>query len=408
MKFLSHVTTEGQIESTATGFKFPDTTVQTTAARRGGGIVAADRGFALGAGFEREASGLIVSKGLTIFSRTQADALTTPPSGWTWRNESKLTAASTNSAKAKRLVMVHDGAQTSDFFYNAHSLASLYREVDAPDAEFIARIHKTDGQAVAGSNITAAVVQPHYESAINLGYVRVVIGSDGTFAADSSCVGTSSQSRVTLPKLSAGELSTGVWVRFSKRGRDVTVAYALDDQATPPTAWTRVTWALATPNVGKIRGADRFWLMLGVYRYNDTAASTPTLEVSYYRERLGPSLAAGRDGWEFGSADGFDGGGDLALVSSFDLGSDAATVDTASLRAALAAAVNRRSLDSATWTFSAVRAAGTPSSGTFSSAGAVTVEGSGRYLSVWARATLATRLDRGSLDPREVCFRYSP
>lgn len=32
MKFLSHVTTEGQIESTATGFKFPDSTTQSTAA----------------------------------------------------------------------------------------------------------------------------------------------------------------------------------------------------------------------------------------------------------------------------------------------------------------------------------------------------------------------------------------
>ena len=51
----------------------------------------------------------------------------------------------------------------------------------------------------------------------------------------------------------------------------------------------------------------------------------------------------------------------------------------------VAAAVNLRAVDDATWEFSAVRPSGAPTSGTYQSAAALTVAGSGRYLGLWAR-----------------------
>ena len=373
----------------------------------GSGTILVNTPISLPTGFEFNQE-LIVNTPTLIFSRTLANAISTPPSGWAVRNSAKLSSADANVSTANRLRLTHVGNATSDFSTSVSTFPSFTRKIYSADADIVTRVHKVDGHAGAGTTVVLTVTRDEADGVVNTGYVRALVGYPATgplaLLFDTNPYGTST--RTIGATYSLADQSTGIWFLIQKRGQFVTFSYSFTDQTSPPTTWTRAPWGDAA-SAGMINSASNVWLFhFGLYRWNTTYGG-PIGEMSYYKEYLGAIPYSSNYSWHYGtSADG-NIGGDIQLVNTFDLGSSSATIDLTQLRTILASSVNNRGIDNGTWTFSVVRGSAAPEVGTYAASSSVTIEGSGRYISIWARCTLANSTDYGSLNPAKVCIRYS-
>lgn len=333
----------------------------------------------------------------TSFVVTRANALTSPPLGFTVLNSGLWASADTHSTTQYRFRMVSAGGNTS-WDSSTVYVPGFYRTVTATDYDVLVRIHRMDAIASddasyvgvgIGAYTSGTPDNKHLTLRAHIGYHKLYgFPSPGELHLN----GMTPQIALTDQ-----EQQDGVWVHLRKRGQSFGLSINKTNSTTPPTTgWVTPTDPHTIYNYNVPSQGGEVTLVFFARSYFTSPA--PVLEVSYLQERIGGDIRnesgpinwIGADGWP-------DTETRLTIVDNFDLGSADAVVDDEDIRAVLARAVNQRSLDGATWTFSAVRSDGNPGADTFQAPGSVTVSGTGRYFGLFAEVVSTNRTAPGSL-----------
>ena len=196
--------------------------------------------------------------------------------------------------------------------------------------------------------------------------------------------GSSVQVGITAPQLAAG-----VWLMIEFNNRVLQSFYSVADQATPPTSWTVLQ---ANNSTFSGVGPWRFGQVMST-----TAAAAFTADYKWFdaKGNTDPELWASNPVW---GAQGYNATAPaITLLADYDLGPVSPTVNQIQLRNVFSDSVNMNAHDAASWTFSVVRSESLGAvAGTYAAAGSVTVEGSGRYLNVFAKCS-SSGIQSGSL-----------
>lgn len=340
------------------------------------------------------------------FLQTHANAISTPPEGWTWTNTTNLTSADTNSSLAGALHVVHNASSTDNLYTSTDTSPRLTRARDAsPDGvEIVARMKETkhtgNWYACVGFIETA---RPTYNCKIGL-----VTGTQGVNMWFNNSSGTAAAG--TQVNLTDQQVNTdGIWVRLVKSGQSCSGFYSTAVQTTPPTSWTQVQIA-----AGYVFGGEGAALSEVLVFTRDGTGSTGTITADImYLDSTPTTTRFGVLAADAGmGADGYDSSGPVLVpIAGFDLGASTATVNDTDVQAALTEITNTRPFDAAAWTFSASRGASSPVScggGTYAAAASVSVGGTGRYFSLCGKATSTARIQQGSIAVERLRIPFHP
>jgi hypothetical protein len=328
--------------------------------------IGADPNFTTGTSYERVrgpvGTGLLQLAPQRTWNETIANALSTPPGGWTWANIARAASADENTTTSGALHIVTDSTGTD---WNGSSPTALW-------------LYKTYAAQATPSVFVTRIKLSNAGTTRFIGFVYAQDGAPGTEGrmlvyndSGSTCELYTDVNGYSVATVSATttQCGQGVWYRLTRTGTAVLYEYSFANQATPPTSWTTVNSNGAEFSAA---AAVRVGFTLG------GGGAPITAEVLYYDESA------------LNVATGFDSTSPvLTLVGGFDLGGSGATVTDANAQAALVEITSPRESDTAAWTWSVSRGSSAPVScggGSYAAAASVTVGGTGRYLSVCGKA----------------------
>ena len=304
------------------------------------------------------------------FSVTIADAIASPPSGWTWDNSANLDAADINTTTASALRMDHDATNT-DWASGNYTAPFIYKtyEPNYGVQEWVARVADDADQNYEFSCL--AITNADYSK-----HARIAMG----FSSSNQIQLNVNESGIGgAPAITAQNRTDGVWMRIVLNAGDVYSYYSVANQATPPTAWTflnrSTSWVDADTTI-------RAGILAHTVNTNDNFE----IDILYFDDSkalASPYEAVNPDS----CASGYDTGNtEIQILTDWDLVRPEAVVSQANVRAALASAENLLPEDAGSWTYSVVQDAATSaSSSTFQASGSITISGTGRYLSIFAK-----------------------
>lgn len=307
--------------------------------------------------------------------------------GWTWANRARIVAGDEDTTAADACYLEHDGAASA---YDSAVTSGPFR-------------YRTYKNGVYTFDLTARVVQSGTNDGDHVGIVisnpttptklmRLIIGYQGgspTVSCQDSAGGGFSV------VIAAGAVNTdGTWLRIVRLGTSFVVLYSVTNQATPPSDWTVLYTSIDQAHFQQ--GFPTSFRAGITLNGSGTAAFNAT--VLYYDDRA--TYTQDLDGvQETWGAQGYASTGpEIQILDDWDLGAAAPALSQASVRAALGDAVNRLPGDAGAWTFSVKQSATVgATSGAFAAASALTISGTGRYVSVWAKCTSTNNVQAGSL-----------
>ena len=335
---------------------------------------------------------------------TIADAITNVPTTWTLVNPTRLASA---VASGDSITLTHVGT-SSDILYNATATAGHYKRGQG-GVPFTPCRH-TRIFHLAGTTLTAA------SSSVAAGIIdsnnRWVVRADlfdsaGTYQFRYIYNDTTS---AAIGTRTVGEIATGTWFKlvYDEHTRSIQFYYSHGSygsgEPSTPSSWTLAISGTAWPNTGTF--SDAFCVERQV-----AAGAAPVGVVSGWRSFREPSLGVltgVQDNW---NALGYAATSDALLLADLDYGSSGGLPDQASIRLALADAINRYPAESASWTFSLTgsdtSAAACTGATTYQTAAALTLKAPGtdtavttakRYWRLRAIATSASSTQAGSID----------
>lgn len=369
----------------------------------------ADPNFATGTSYERVNYPLGLGVGFVqivphrVFDVTHANALatTTTMEGWTSRNTTGLTSADSNVTLAGALHIVHNTSGTDDQFNATDTGANWYRAHDAGASGHEIIAHVKIGTTQAGWAVAIEIQDANaltYWARIGIVSGTPLVQAHGTIAGTSTALATAA--------LTATDVNTnGVWLRVIRSGCDATFFYSIANQATPPTTWT-----LLDRKLGIFKsGAEQFLTSIYAYRYSGSATVGVTADVMYFDASFTPTPFASVGADAGVAAAGYDSGTALTLIASYDLGSGNAVIVDADVQSAVTEIENQRFIDTAAWTYSAVRGSSpSPVASTYQAKAAIVVGGTGRYFALYAKCTSTARIQPGSLNTAALRIPYTP
>jgi len=185
----------------------------------------------------------------------------------------------------------------------------------------------------------------------------------------------------------------GMWVRIARSKTELWVSYNTStDPSSVPTTWT-----LALSDSSALSDAD-IACEVGHVIQNGTGAGAVTGTIKKFIDEDAFAVSENLQAQTW-SATQFDSSNtEIQLMDDWDLGDNGVTLNEESIQNIMTDAVNKLHGNSATWTFSIKQATDTnATSGTFRSAGSIEVEGTGRYVSMWAKCNASTGEESGSL-----------
>jgi len=329
---------------------------------------------------------------------TIADAITNPPTTWTLVNSARLTSA---AASGDSIVLTHLGSGAADILYNGVATAAHYKRSlgGAPftPCRHFRVFHLAGTVAGASTSIFAGIIDSN-----NQWIARAdLFNTAGTFNIRAI---TASTALTTIASRTAGELLTGTWWKLvaDEHTRVAQVYYSHGSYASgEPTSWTLAVSGTAWPATGTF---------LDTYGVERQAAGTgPVGTISGWRSYREPTLSALtglQDNW---NSLGYAATSDAILLADLDYGTAGGLPDQATIRLALADAVNRYPAEAATWTFSFTGSdsASPAAATTYQSAAALvlkapssdtTVSTAKRYWRLRAIATSTSSIQAGSID----------
>jgi len=307
------------------------------------------------------------------FETTIANALTTVPAGWEgWQNSSNCNSADANSTNAHQLYIK---VTTTGQDYGAGTRAAClpYKTFvpGSTDQVFVMRFVPTTLNTSQKYHclIFADVDHTNWDARIC---------GNGTSGTDSIFTDYHNNgSQVATRTISGLNIQSGFWFLAILSGANFQFFYSLSTSTDPPTG---ASWSRALEG-------SAFWsrrVYAGVYMY--TGSGTVDGRVAYWDDTAA-------QGSKYLNNPTSGGGGYDTSNSAIDLVSDrvigtTTTLTDANLQAALALAVNRRSLDAGSWTFCSKRAAGSQpslSGCSYVSAASVTTGGTGDHYRLSAK-----------------------
>lgn len=371
------------------------------------GWIRPDPGFSVGSSYERLAgvfnSRVVQLVALKTFSVTHANAISTPPEGWSWLNSGNLTSADTNTSLANALHIVHNTSSTDNYYSTTNSAPRLYRARDATGQQFeiVCRMKLSSHSSNwwAGMNV--------YDSQNANYFIKIALKSatQNQVCLFQNINGTSTA--LGTANLTGQQANTdGIWVRLVCAATGATGYYNTTNTSTMPWTWTYLD---SCSGIWKSPGVP---LGVGFDFVRDGTGSTGTVsaDVMHFYETpvntlMGNSFANNQPcamAWD-------DSSPVLTLVSGFDLGSAAAIISDANVQACLTEVTNWRWFDAATWTWSVTRGNSAPvTPGSYAAPGSVTVGGSGRYVSIAAKAASSGRIQPGSINVERLAIPFTP
>lgn len=313
-------------------------------------------------------------KNFGLFARTIASA--DSEYNWTWGNRSEVASANENTttANAARLTAA---TTTSDWYGGPYTAARRYKTFSFGASSIlkpkvlIARISNN-----ASTNYTGTGIQIT-DTSDNTNFLRYQIGFAAAAQKIISYISTSPQETACT----AGNLTNGIWLRITLFNNTALLDYNLTVQTTPPTTgWVRDRSVTFNLDITKTYA-------IGIIQIVNAVTSGLLSDILYYDDS-GLIEEAGDTVNPTWAAQGYDTANTaIQLLADYDLGSAAPTLKQATIRNILADIQNKLYGDSATWTFSVKQSQTVgASAGSYAAAASVTVEGSGRYANVWAKA----------------------
>lgn len=322
------------------------------------------------------------------------NALTSPPSGWTWTNTTYVTSAAVTGGE---MVIVFSTAATQNWISGTFTASRLRKSAvyALPDSGVIYFRLK----APALNANTRYFLFQLLDSSTDNAYFH--LGLRGSAGAGNIYYKFGPSIGVTSTAVTTADMAAGVWFRVVIRGRQVSCGYSLAVQSTPPSTWTN----LSTSETYWTGFSTTFYAsFLGLL---DATGGTHEGTVSYYDDTLMEAIP-GMNINSSSCARGFDATSPVLRIVDADLGTDAAVIANADVQAALSQVVNTRTRDAATWTFSVVRgSSASPAAGAYAAAGSVTVSGTGRYIAIDAKCLSTSGGDAGSLADTRIRIPYT-
>ena len=326
-------------------------------------------------------------KRYTTYTTARASARTGTEWGRTWANGSALDSADQNTTVANAFHWNH-GATATDWVGGTYSGPHYYHTVtilpgDRLEYTLRAASNGDANYEMFGIGVCLNSATSSY-STLRMGWSNAAV-SVGVQVDDSiytTPIGVATTS---------GQRDAGIWLRVVIDS-SIHHYYSTANQATPPTAWTRVR----TPNVST---TTAWWvgqaLRVGIHMMSGNTSNSFTGSV-LYEDLCFTSGESGRTGIQSGAVL-LDTGAAEQLIGEIDFGADV-SLDQTVLRQVLADAVNTRPSDSATVTWSVVSgSSAAPASGTYYAAGSVVAPAAGRYVRVYAKIASATGAEQGSI-----------
>jgi hypothetical protein len=323
-----------------------------------------------------------------------ANALTSPPDGWTWTNTTYVTSAAVTGGE---MVIVFSTAATQDWLSPTFTASRLRKSaVYAPPESGVIYFRL---KAPALNATTRFFLFQLLDSSTDNAYFHV--GLRGSAGAGNLYYKFGPSVGVNSTAVTTANMAAGIWFRVVIRGRQVGCGYSLAVQSTPPSTWTN----LAT--------TDAYWTGFSTTFYASflglltATGGTHEGTVSYYDDSLMEAIP-GLNINSSSCARGFDATSPVLKIVDADLGTASAVVADADVQATLSQVVNTRARDAATWTFSVVRgSSASPAAGAYAAAGSVTVSGTGRYIAVYAKCLSTSGGDAGSLADTRIRIPYT-
>lgn len=316
---------------------------------------------------------------------------TTPEVGWTKVNGSALTTIDENTTAADALYLRHGASSTDWYSGSATYTAPLrYRTLTLQPGRPVTACARIGGNNQANFESCGLIV----EGPANGSYVRAGIQFNTTLKVWSSYGTTEATAALTT-----GQRDAGIWVAIViERNSDDTYSwstyYSVAAVSTPP--------LLSSMTKLQSRSSVAQWtapaLRVGILQITANTNDTLENEVHWFEvvaDHDDYTLLPWEEAAQWAAVQYDDAATEQAIVTDYDLGTDAPTLDQAQLRLILADLVNRLPNDSGTVTFSCVQSSGAgAASSAYNAAGTAVVEGSGRYLNLWAK--LGAGLDAGA------------
>ena len=365
----------------------------------------ADPNFSTGASYERPAYpgpgafGLVQLAPQRTWTETIADAKTNVPGGWSLANSGNLSAADENTTTAGGLYLAGSTGTTYDFSGSTQTGPYFYRSIDlgASSRVYYARVAVPSDVTSTSTGVGFFVGQPGTLN--NNGRMWLSGGSS------SSCIiGYGVKTTVASTTTACTNTNAGVWFKIERYGSQLLNSYSVTNSATIPTTGWTYPQALTTVFSDAASPEE-----IGFYLWRTGAVSPVKASLLFLDDTTNYSpLRFEASAFPFGT--GFDNSSPvLTLISGFDLGSSSATLTDASVRSALTEITNPRSIDAAAWTYSVTRGSSAPvACGSYAAAGSVSVGGSGRYVSLCAKAASSGRAQAGSIDVSRLRIWFTP
>ena len=312
------------------------------------------------------------------FPITRSAAQADSEYGWTWANRGALDSADENTTTSNGRYLDHDNTNTDmvdthPFFYK-----TFYRTYKTQT--FIARISGTGNGSIDTSFLkirnadssTYVLGGPSYNSA-----PRIRFNNGGVS---------------TWEVITADQRANGVWIKLVQDSDgDVLCFYNTDNTSVVPTTWTHSVTYSGQFGVG----VDSLRVGGGVCTANTSDTATGSFLHMQVDDEIYNGFGSLQPLWH---ATQFNTDNTAQeIITDYDLGADAPTVDETRLQLILADLENTLPGDASTNTYSVVQSA-TPgaSAGAYAAAGSITVGGSGRYLNIWVKMS-SSGDDGGSL-----------
>lgn len=336
-----------------------------------------------------EGPGLLQLKRVTNFPTSRTIAAADSEYGWAWINRSGVfTSADDDTTNDGESTWVCNTSNT-DWFGGTRSAPYRYRSVALAAGQAIEIVCRLKSSADGNYEFAGVMI---LDLGTQTNWSRVLAGY-----ADTNYLISANDTSGTPTEVSTNSTAVqtnGVWVKFVWTAAGWTAFYSTANQSTPPTSWTLLARKATTSGWGaSTLAANQIGVGMTAQTVNGTGGYT--VRWLYWRARV-YDQQSGVTRFDWGT-ELFSTSGPEQLIGEVDFGS-AIELDQTKLRQVLADAVNTRSFDDATVTFSVVGGSSSgPASSTYYAAGSVVVSGSYRYWRVYAKITSATGVEQGSI-----------
>lgn len=307
--------------------------------------------------------------------------------GWSKRNCTSLASGDENTTTASASYMVLSTA--TDRTGGAQTNPDRYQVIvwDGRPVTIIQRAYSNGSASFNGFGGFIA------RSASGGNFFKWACGYDGTPA--SVCVGVRTSAANATTNISAPQRDAGAWLKLrlvptSTLGTAALEAYySVLDQATPPSDWSSIGGSILTASMTPGQSLDIGEEIQNVSGVAGLAGGSKYFSIQFGDDDPIPAPA-------FFNAEQFLAAPAGQRIGSVLIGSSA-TVDTTSLRNALASVENTEFGDSATITWSVVRGVVDAAEGSYAASGSVTVSGTGDYLTIYVKIASASGTAVGSI-----------